>query len=208
MVGELLRGHEEFRRRYLASERDFLTRLASDGQSPGALYVGCSDSRVVPELLTTSAPGDLFVIRNVANLVPPLEHADASVGAAIEYAVGHLEVPHVIVCGHYGCGGVQAVIDGLDHLGAHPSLREWLGGVVPAVERARQTTADPAELWRRAVEENVLGQLEALTTFPDVHAALASGRLALHAWLYDIYSAELSVYDEGRFVTAACILET
>ncbi|MCC7541253.1 MAG: carbonic anhydrase, partial [Deltaproteobacteria bacterium] len=111
MSKSLLEGHRFFRTSYVAGERDFLHQLASVGQSPDALYVGCSDSRVVPELLTSSAPGALFVVRNVANLVPSLTHADASVGAALEYAIGHLHVPHVIVCGHLGCGGIGALLD-------------------------------------------------------------------------------------------------
>src|SRR6185503_10892646 len=139
MVAELLRGHAEFQRQYLGDEREFLQTLASKGQSPAALYIGCSDSRVVPEVLTASSPGDLFVVRNVANLVPRLEHADASVGAALEYAVGHLHVPHLIVCGHVGCGGVAAAIQGLEHVTGLPSLREWLELVLPAVAHARET---------------------------------------------------------------------
>jgi len=209
MVEELLRGHDAFKRQYLGDERAFLQRLASEGQSPAALYVGCSDSRVVPEVLTKSSPGDLFVIRNVANLVPRLEHADASVGAALEYAVGHLHVPHLIVCGHYGCGGVRAVIDGLDHVAELPSLREWLELVGPAVARARSSGLTGDALWRRAVEENVVDQLEQVTTFPSVTAALGSGRLELHGWVYDLFSLELSVLDRqaGRFVDAADFLE-
>lgn len=214
MSRALLEGHRHFQASYVSDERAFLEDLASRGQSPDALYVGCSDSRVVPELLTASSPGALFVVRNVANLVPPLEHADASVGAALEYAIGHLHVPHVIVCGHIGCGGIAALLDPEEEraLEAHPSLREWLAGAKPAVDRAR-VDASPASassgasrnvLWRRAVEENVLLSIEHLTTFPDVRAALDRGELALHGWVYDLFSATLSVYDVARddFVTA------
>ena len=111
MTEALIRGHRKFRQEYANNEREFLKRLASKGQSPNALYIGCSDSRVVPELLTSSSPGEIFVLRNVANLVPVFDHPDSSVGAAIEYAVGHLQVPHIIVCGHYECGGVKAALD-------------------------------------------------------------------------------------------------
>lgn len=110
MLENFLRGHLKYRRKVLAQERDFLRKLASEGQSPDAMYIGCSDSRVVPEQLTSSSPGEIFVIRNVANMVPPLENADASVGAALDYAVQHLRVEHLIVCGHYGCGGIKGLM--------------------------------------------------------------------------------------------------
>jgi carbonic anhydrase len=210
MVDELLRRHDEVRRRYAKSEREFLLRLASVGQSPSALYIGCADSRVVPELLTASAPGDLFVVRNVANLVPPLAHADASVGAALEYAIGHLHVEHLVVCGHYGCGGVRAAIDGLDQAAAFPSLAEWLGGASTAVERVQaETHADANALWRRAVEENVLVQLENLLSFPVVEDALGRERLELHGWVYDLYALEVAVYDVSidRFVRADIVMK-
>ena len=208
MVDDLLRGYGAFRESYVGDEHEFLASLAGQKQAPGALYVGCSDSRVVPELLTTAAPGQLFVVRNVANLVPELAHADASVGAALEYAVGYLHVPHIIVCGHYGCGGVRATLDGLEAVRKHASLYEWLAGVVPAAERARAIGLDGEALWRRAVEENVLLQLDNLWSFPEVEEAVRAGRLQMHGWVYDLYSLRLSVYDKaaGGFRPAEDVL--
>ncbi len=192
-VDELLQGHRRFRRKALTQEREFLRRLASEGQSPDALVIGCADSRVVPELLTHASPGDLFVVRNIANLVPPLAHLDASVGAAIEYAIGHLHVPHVIVCGHYGCGGVRAVMEQSPHLAEFPSLHEWLGLAKEAVHRVKHE--DEAAWWRAAVEENVVEQLSHLTSFPLVAAAVEAGGLSLHGWVYDLHSLDLQVYN-------------
>ena len=196
----LLQGNVRFQR-WFQEDRETFARLVAR-QEPRAFYIGCSDSRVVPELLTASSPGDLFVVRNVANLVPRFEHADASVGAALEYAVGHLHVAHVIVCGHYGCGGVKAVVDGLDHVQTLPSLHEWLGPVGPAVDRARAAGLEGDALWRRAVEESVLSQLENLVTFPSLAAAHAAGDLALHGWIYDLFTLALEAFDPqtGRFV--------
>lgn len=194
MVDHLLQGHGDFLRRYVGDERAFLEELADRKQNPDAIFVGCSDSRVIPELLTASSPGQLFVVRNIANLIPPHEHPHASVGAALEYAVGHLHVPHVIVCGHYGCGGVRAVVDGMD-LSADPSLSRWLEEARPAVAAAREHAADVEAWWRRAVEENVLVQLEHVITYPVVARALDAGALTLHGWVYDLYSLELKVYD-------------
>lgn len=204
---QLLSGHLDAVARWHQGERDFLQHLASQGQSPDALYIGCSDSRVVPELLTASAPGKLFVVRNIANLVPPLQHPDASVGAAIEYAVGMLRVPHLIVCGHDGCGGVQAVVDRAD-LTAQPSLREWLQGVEPAVGQVGD--GDRPQRLRRAVEFNVLEQLRHLQSFPVVMAAVAAGRLQLHGWVYDMHDLALRVYDPelGGFTAAQRVLDS
>lgn len=188
---ELLDRHAEFRRKIPRTARKFLRALASEGQSPDALYIGCSDSRVVPEILTRSSPGALFVVRNVANVVPPLTHPHASVGAAIEYAVGHLHVPHAIICGHYGCGGVQAAVDGVEHLeqAGLPTLARWLSDVAVLVEPVKALGV------RRAVEENVERQLDHLMSYPCVAAALARDEIELHGWVYDLHSLELWVYD-------------
>lgn len=197
MTETLLRGHRKFLAEYASGEREFLERLAGEGQSPGALYIGCSDSRVVPELLTASSPGELFVLRNVANLVPVFSDPDSSVGAAVEYAVGHLHVPHIIVCGHYGCGGVKAALDGLDKERGLPSLFEWLGEVRAAAENV-DPALGPEARWRRAVEESVVFQLGNLPTYPAVASALAAGKLRLHGWVYDLHTGGLSVYDVER----------
>lgn len=197
MTDALIRGHRKFRKEYADNEREFLERLASKGQSPDALYIGCSDSRVVPELLTSSSPGQLFVLRNIANLVPPFDDPDSSVGAAIDYAVGHLRVPHIIVCGHYECGGVKAALDGLDKVRRLPSLFEWLGEVRAAAENV-DPTLDEALRWRRAVEESVVFQLGNLASYEVVASALSQGALKIHGWTYDPRTASLSVYDAGK----------
>ena len=196
MTKHLLSGHARFRSEYFEHESDFLQALARDGQNPSALYIGCSDSRVVPELLTTSRPGELFVVRNIANVVPSFDHADASVGAAIEYAVEVLEVPHVIVCGHDRCGGVKAALDGADKLSAHKSLHEWVTMIDPAARKAREIErGDDTALLRCAVEENVLYSMENLITYPAIAAALAARKLELHGWVFDLDAGVLRVYD-------------
>jgi len=166
---------------------------------------------VVPEALTQSAPGDLFVIRNIANRVPTFEDADASVGAALEYAVGHLQVPHIIVCGHYGCGGIKAALHGLDHLHGAPSLREWLTPAESMAKVVRNTlpaSTPDEQIWRKAVEANVLEQLEHLATYEVVRQALDSDKVELHGWVYDLSTLGLHIYDDDtdRFVPAEAIL--
>jgi carbonic anhydrase len=208
---KFIQGHATFRSDYVAAEQDFLRRLASNGQSPDALFIGCSDSRVVPELLTTSSPGDLFVVRNVANAVPPLHNVDSSVGAALEYATVHLQVPHIIICGHYGCGGVKAVLQAkkghaLEHAAETPSLVEWLQNLAAGINP--DPSLDPDAQWRDAVEDNVLAQMAHLTTFATIRERLQSGRTQLHGWVYDIYAHGLKVYevDSGAFVDAGRML--
>lgn len=201
----LLRGHAAFRREYAAGAKQFLADLASRHQSPSALYVGCADSRVVPELLTSSAPGELFVVRNIANAVPPLVAKDASVGAALDYAVAALKVGHIVVCGHYGCGGVKAVLDRHVDRGALPSLAEWLDGITPAIDAVRTPHLDAAEQWRLAVEANVVAQMANLPTYAVVKERLESGELQLHGWVYDLATGAVTVYDSvgERFVDAS-----
>jgi len=206
MVKQLLQGHTQFLERYVHNEREFLQKLASEGQSPGALYVGCSDSRVIPELLTATAPGELFVVRNVANLVPPLEHQDASVGAVLEYGVDVLGVTDVIVCGHYGCGGVLAALRRLEGTEKLPSLREWLQDTVAVAERARSLYPDEASQWRAAVELNVLAQIEHLATFEPLRRRFEQGQLHAHAWVYDSHTCDLHVWNAGEFRLARTLL--
>jgi len=206
----LLTGHARFRTEYFAEEGEYLRTLARDGQRPSALYIGCSDSRVIPELLTTSRPGELFVVRNIANVVPASSHADASVGAAIEYAVAVLGVHHVIVCGHDLCGGVKAALDGVDQLAGHASLHEWVKQIEPAARTARriEKAQDPKQLLRTAVEENVLDSMDNLISYPAIAKALADHAISLHGWVFDIDAGTLRVYDVAseEFVEAGAIV--
>lgn len=195
IIKHLLSGHAHFRKEYFAGESDFLRQLATEVQRPSALYIGCSDSRVVPELLTGSRPGELFVVRNVGNLVPHSKAGLASVGAAVEYAVDVLAVRHIIICGHDGCGGVRAALDGIDKLTAQPSLREWLELARAAADKAHGLGLSGDELIRSAVEENVLQQMDNIITYPSVERELATGRLQLHGWVYDMTEGRLRAYD-------------
>ena len=191
----LLRGHERFQREYAARERTFLQRLSSEDQKPSTLYFSCSDSRVIPELLTSSRPGELFVVRNVANVVPRADDPAAlGVGAAIEYAVSVLKVPHIVVCGHFGCGGVRATLQGRDKVAHLPHVHRWLENVEPAATKAKAARVHEDQIEAYAVEENVLDQLHNLISYPCVRDGVDSDTLDLHAWVYDI-GGRLVVYD-------------
>jgi carbonic anhydrase len=207
MVDDLLAGHVRFRTDFVVRERDYLAELAVRGQQPVALYIGCSDSRVIPELLTDASPGQLFVVRNVANRVPGPAEGDRSVSAAIEFAVGSLGVADIIVCGHDGCGGIRAVLGGQGAPDGASALGQWLAGLEPAVARARAASSDPEVQLVRAVEENVLAGLATLEEawIRPMAGAGGSPNVRLHGWVYDMGEATLRLYDgeSGRFIPLA-----
>lgn len=204
---KLLRGVVEFRRKVLPGYREMFRRLAA-GQAPDALMIACSDSRVVPNLFASTDPGDLFVVRNVGNLVPlcgpdGVSRGGESEAAAIEFALLNLAVSDIIVCGHSGCGAMQAVLAGRRRIGS-PNLRSWLRMVEPAMRKLNMGAAGEPGLAAHDLlsQANVLTQLERLHSYPAVRQGLRAGSLALHGWWFDI--AEGDVYaqreETGRFV--------
>lgn len=204
--GLLLAGAQEYHSSTAGRMRSVLSRLAHR-QHPSALFITCADSRVVPNVITASGPGDLFTVRNVGNLVPPHADADAeaSVGAAVEYAVEVLEIPAIVVCGHSHCGAMKALLDGAhaDPAGVRtPRLRRWLAGAEAALERTRTAVPDGSpQALRVLAQHNVVQQLENLLTYPAVRRARDAGRLELTGMFYDLDTAELHVLDaSGSFV--------
>lgn len=185
-------GIREFERSVAPLVRPHLAGLARDGQRPEQLFVTCADSRLVPNLITTSGPGDLFCVRNVGNIVPPAGHGDPSVGAAIEYAVEVLDVRAITVCGHSDCGGVRAMMHGL----AEPSssLGRWLAQSGTALGDHRGDE-------RRCCVANVVQQLHNLRTYPAVRAAEAAGRLSLTGMYFDLAEARMYEVDLTRGLT-------
>lgn len=191
---DLLAGYHRYRRK-VADERVDRAALAR-GQAPRALWIGCSDSRVIPEEITDADPGELFVIRNVANIVPPPGLGDA-VGAVIEFAVLVLRVARIIVCGHTGCGGVAALGDGVDAT-ATPQLARW-------IELAREAEIGPGDTGMTTedrlvatVKANALLQRDRLRTYPCVVDGLAAGTLSVQAALYVVDTGEVLVFSDAR----------
>ncbi|GIF17957.1 carbonic anhydrase [Actinoplanes tereljensis] len=172
-------GIHEFERSVAPLVQPHLAGLARDGQQPEQLFIACADSRLVPNVITTSGPGDLFCVRNIGNVVPPHGGADSSVGAAIEYAVGVLGVRTITVCGHSGCGAVRAMMAG----GNSGDLGRWLTG------SANDLTGDTDET--RCVTENVNRQLANLRSYPTVRAAEEAGRLTLTGLYFDLAEAKM-----------------
>ncbi|KIF05747.1 carbonate dehydratase [Streptomyces sp. RSD-27] len=176
---DLADGVARFQRDVFPAKAELFAHLARH-HTPRTLFIGCSDARVVPELITGAEPGDLFVIRTAGNLVPAHGPAADGVAASIEYAVAALGVEGIVVCGHSGCGAMTALAEGHDLSGA-PAVAGWLRHAGPSRTRTTAPGDVPA-----LVRQNVLAQLANLATHPSVARALAEGGLALHGWVYDI----------------------
>ncbi len=206
LVQKLLLGHGNFKRDYFRSEAQLFASLAGGVHEPKALVISCCDARVVPDVILQADPGDLFVVRNIAALVPPYGKGHhRAVGAAIEYAILGLKVQHVIVCGHTQCGGLRALADGPVRLAAHmPSLAEWLADAEDLYTKVRTTMKDASNdlLVNHLAYESVPTQLENLITYPAVSWALERGKLELHGWVYDLGTGGLKAYqpDNNLFV--------
>jgi carbonic anhydrase len=200
-VEKFLGGISRFQEHVYPQHQDLFERLAI-GQRPEALFVTCADSRIDPCLLTQTKPGELFICRVIGNIVPPYPDAIGGVSATIEYAVGVLRVPEVIVCGHTDCGVMRGALNP-DALEAYPNVSAWLR--YAKVEHREQ---DPsAEFLLALSERNVVAQLDNLRSHPTVAARLERGELALHGWVYHIGPGTITVHDEesGRFEAPAAL---
>ncbi len=174
-----------------------LYRKLASGQSPRALFITCSDSRVDPEAITQMEPGEIFVIRNAGNIVPALGADSGSVSASIEYAVQALQVPNVIICGHSGCGAMKAVLHP-DTLEGLPEVDAWIhhASASKAVLDAKYPGVEGEdERLACCVEINVLIQAQNLLTHPTVAARVATGTLKVYGWVFDISTGQCSVFN-------------
>ena len=195
---QLLEGYRRFRREVFPQKKDHFHLLA-ELQKPDVLFITCADSRVVPDLILQTEPGDLFLCRTVGNIVPPHGQLPGGVSSTVEYAVEVLHVRHIIVCGHSDCGAMKAVMDRPD-LSRLPLTAKWLGfaqsawgyldpGVDPSDTKALHTAL---------IHANVMAQVENLKTHPEVTNGLGNGTLQIHGWYYDILTGEIDRYDEGK----------
>lgn len=196
---KLVQGIHKFQADIFRARHELFERLTS-GQNPQALFITCSDSRVMPDLITQAEPGDLFVLRNAGNLIPPHGAApDSGEAATIEYAVKSLKIRDIIVCGHTLCGAMQALMQP-KLLEDMPRMRQWLGHAEATREiiSSSYQLNDPLSVWKATVEENVLVQLENLRTHPSVAAALSRGDVKLHGWVYKLETGQVFVFDPGQ----------
>jgi carbonic anhydrase len=190
-------GVVRFQQEVFPDNADLFEKLAK-GQSPEALFITCSDSRIETGMLTQSEPGDLFIVRNAGNIVPPHTTATGSTTAAIEFASVALNVPHIVICGHTECGAMKGALN-LDSLTKLPHVKEWLSYSRAAVEITNELGKDLNDHDRNLMmlEQNVILQLAHLRTHPAVAVRIARGDLRLHGWVYDIADGEVYAYDEA-----------
>lgn len=198
---KLVRGLHTFQQDIFSSQRELFERLAH-GQSPETLFITCSDSRINPNLLTQTEPGDLFILRNAGNLVPPYGATNGGESATIEYAVAALGVKDIIVCGHSHCGAMKGLLQ--PEIAADlPAVTAWLkqAETTRRIIKDNYPTLEDGPLLTATVEENVLVQIENLRTHPTVAARLAKGQLKLHGWVYKLETGQVFQYDpaEGQF---------
>jgi carbonic anhydrase len=198
----LLSGYKKFRREVFPGMKDHFHLLA-DRQAPEFLFITCADSRVVPNLIFQTEPGDLFLCRNAGNIVPPHGQMAGGVSATIEYAVEVLHVRHIIICGHSDCGAIRAVLSNREAAASHPLghlplTAKWLGYIEPAWKHLDPGVArnDPRAVHTALIHANVIAQLENLQTHPEVARGLAHQALEVHGWYYDILTGAVEAYDQ------------
>lgn len=197
---KLIQGIKDFREHKLDEYREKFSKLAHF-QSPDTLFVACCDSRVVPNTFASTDPGDLFVLRNIGNIIPPFGSNDAlSVAAAIEFSTLFLNVSDIVICGHSDCGAMRAFTD--NTIQVHDSaIKKWLSYATPSYEKLLQINPKPTDPHNVLSHINVIQQLEHLKTYPEIKSRLAAKQLNLHGWWFDLSTADVSQYDDntGQF---------
>ena len=199
---DVIDGFLRFQKEAFPQRSKLFKKLASN-QNPKTLFISCSDSRLVPELVTHREPGELFVIRNAGNIVPPFGPEPGGVSASVEYAVMALGVRDIVVCGHSDCGAMTAVANCqcLDHM---PAVAHWLryADAAKAINEAEEHSSTQSRV-DGMVHQNVIAQLGNLRTHPCVALALAKGNITLHGWVYDIESGCIEAFDSkcGKFIS-------
>ncbi|MDM9382041.1 carbonic anhydrase [Chlorogloeopsis sp. ULAP01] len=196
---KLIKGLREFKASYFSTHQELFEQL-SHGQKPRVLFITCSDSRVDPNLITQAQIGELFVIRNAGNIIPPFGATNGGEGATIEYAVQALDIQQIIICGHSHCGAMKGLMK-LNRLREEmPLVHDWL----KYAEATRRLVLDHyghyqgEELLEIMIAENVLTQIENLRTYPVIHSKLYQGQLSIYAWIYHIETGEVLAYDPHR----------
>ena len=195
---KLVQGLHQFQSQVFSSHKELFERLEK-GQTPETLFITCSDSRIDPNLITQTGPGELFIVRNVGNLIARYDEHVGSTAAAIEFAVAALQVKNIIVCGHSNCGAMKAILEP-DSIEGLPAMKAWMGHAAQTGRLVRENYGHlegEAQL-TATVEENVLVQLENLRTHPSVATAMERDGLKVHGWVYKIQTGEVFAYDAAQ----------
>lgn len=193
-ISNLIEGYRRFYKSYFVHQPEVYKELLENGQAPKTLVIACSDSRVDPAIILDTKPGDIFVIRNVANLVPPYEAehgAHHGISAAIEFAVVHLKVENILIMGHTDCGGINALMNPKPH--RHDFMDDWLDIAAEAKKRALDETTNSSHVCEACAKEAIRISLENLSCFPFVKERLEKGELELQGWYFRLDSGQIDI---------------
>jgi carbonic anhydrase len=196
----LIDGYSAFTAGRLRREQDRYRELAERGQSPQIMVIGCCDSRVSPEVIFDASPGELFVVRNVANIVPPYspDGQPHGVSAALEFGVAALKVKHIVVLGHAQCGGVKAFAEDAEPLSPGDFIGKWMRLMAPAADKVGPRGSRPASDYLMRLEQaNIANSLDNLMTFPRLRKLIERGSVTLHGAYFGVASGDLSVLDKA-----------
>jgi len=194
---KIINGYLQFKESGFKERKDLFAKL-SNSQSPEVLFITCSDSRIDPNLITQTEPGDLFVVRNAGNIVPPHTVESDGIGASIEFAVVALGVKHIIVCGHSNCGAMKGALN-TSGLTALPKVRGWLNYCSEAVTivQSRKNNFKSDEL-NSVTQENVLLQIRRLEQYPEISKRLTTGDIEIHGWVYEIGEGAVKCFNQEK----------
>ena len=200
-MDHVISGVAKFQKEVFPNKKATFQKLAN-GQNPEVLFITCSDSRIDPNLVTQTDPGELFICRNAGNIVPPHSNQTGGMTASIEFAVAALGISHIVVCGHTDCGAMKGALNP-DQLDSLPHVKEWLGHCRVATEIVKERCGGALnhEHLEEVTKENVVQQIQHLRTHPAVAAKLATNQVTLHGWVYNIGSGEVHCYNptSGEF---------
>lgn len=204
-INNLISGYIEFRKKYLEKENNTYRKWAASKQSPKVMIIACSDSRVNPAILTHAGLGELFIVNNVANLVPPYKEGNNthhSTSSAVEFAVKNLNIEHIIIMGHSQCGGIKALMEGNtdNNEGEYSFITPWMNIVKEARDKVISEGAGLSSEEKNCLCEKtaILTSLKNLMSFPWVKFAVEENKLSLHAWYFELENAVLNIYDEDK----------
>ncbi len=197
----LTNGHKHFKSEFQKNENLFV-KLAKEGQFPQVLWIGCSDSRVIPEQIMGTGPGELFVHRNIANIIPPQDSNEKCTSSVLEYAVNSLKVTHIVICGHTECGGIKGLLNLIEPVGDSP-LENWLKYAQPVKEIILSKNNNEESKYLDTIKENVLLQKEHLLSYSFINEKYNSKNLFIHSWLYDLHTGKIASYyaDSKSWIT-------
>jgi carbonic anhydrase len=196
-LDKLKEGILRFQREVYPARKEEYEYAATHPQKPHTLLITCADSRIDPEAMTNSGPGEIFVARNVGNMVPAYGEMMGGVSAVIEYAVDALKVSHAVVCGHTDCGAMKGILAAEGSLDSMPTVKSWLRNA-DAAKRVAATVQDGPTSLKTLTEQNVLTQMQHLRTHPSVAGAVARNALTISGWVYDIAHGDVRIYDEAQ----------